>query len=211
MDIDIVRNITIESATLTQLIMTNVRGTRPSLPLRAKLATPSLRHLSLRGTRYIGEIKLLEKVHNDTSTTLFPTAPSLQILDFSGVCLRLSNLNESKKSFLDLCRQHAGTLNILNLASCDVTDSLLVLLRSLSRESVPPPSLHRGLPSFSLELEEVSLAGNKNLSSDAIRDFVNDFSPSLRLLDISRCDLVPTHMRDAIHSIIPNECLCLRV
>lgn len=204
--VELVSGIRFESPTLTQLILARIRGTRPSFPLSFALAAPSLRLLSLRDTPYVGHIAiaafadasrvsgsdtwcsrgvLLKRAAADSLHDV--TAGRLHALDMCGVNLFASQGSNAPNSLLELCLHNATTLKVLNLAHCDVKPFLLGSVRALP----------------DLRLEEVSLARNKNLSSEAIVEFVRAFSNSLRLLDISGCDVHTAHISAVAQSLQP--------
>jgi hypothetical protein len=135
-----------------------------------------------------------------------PLPLGLHALDMSGVRLSVMIGSEAsaEESLLHLCCHNAGTLKVLNLACCDVKPRLLTRIRSLalSEQSLHEPS---SLPD--LRLEEVSLANNKNLSSDAIVALVRTFSSSLQLLDIARCDVDARRITDATRTGRPAPAL----
>jgi hypothetical protein len=208
--VELVSGIRFESPTLTQLILARIRGTRPSFPLSFALAAPSLRLLSLRDTPFVGHIAiadasrvspsdircsrgvLVKRAAATAADGLHDVAAGrLHALDMCGVNLFSSQGSNAPNSLLELCLHNAATLKVLNLAHCDVKPFLLerVQLRSL-------------LPD--LRLEEVSLARNKNLSSEAVVEFVRAFSASLRLLDISGCDVHTAHICAIAQSLQPS-------
>jgi hypothetical protein len=193
--VDLVNGVHFESQTLTQLLLARIRGTRPKFPLNFTLAAPSLRLLSLRDTPYVGVISsapangLLAKraLAGDNAITC-----RLHALDMSGVHLFALQVEDNALgSLLELCFHNAATLKVLNLAHCDVKSFLLGRIRALTE---PLPDL---------QLEEVSLASNKNLTSEAVVEFVRTFSASLRLLDISRCDVHAAYISATAHSLQP--------